>query len=236
MTERKTSGFTKVENSLLEALAFCQLSGVQMGICLFILRRTAGWGKNEDAISLREFAEATGSSNFYISEQLKKLINYKVIVRFAYEPGKVPSYSINQEISEWDKSIFDYENYGRLVASNIFVSSSLKNTYITNNKNPSANAEGVSVSGTEGFNKSGIDGLCESERVQGDGAREPPGLKALPKERVKKDKETINYSSASLEYNLALLLLNEIKKNLRGFKEPNLQKWAKRYGGHLKAG
>jgi phage replication O-like protein O len=44
---------------------------------------------------------------------------------------------------------------------------------------------------------------------------------------IKKDKEINIFSPDSDEYKLAVLLLERIKLHLRGFKEPDLQKWAK---------
>jgi phage replication O-like protein O len=102
-------GYTRVANLLLEAFAMAQLSGIQKGICLFIIRRTYSWGKSEDAISLREFAQACGTSEPYVSRQLKDLIDKNVVKRLAYKPGKPAVYTINTRVADWCKGCINIQ-------------------------------------------------------------------------------------------------------------------------------
>lgn len=102
-------GYTKIAHLLLEALAMAKLSGTQKGICLFLMRRTYGWGKAEDAISLGDFASACGTSTSYISRQIKDLLNKRVIVRVSYQPGKTPVYTFNTRVAEWDKGCINVQ-------------------------------------------------------------------------------------------------------------------------------
>lgn|GEM_PF-2366331 len=102
-------GYTKIADLLLEALAMAKLNGVQKGICLFLWRRTYGWEQKEDRVSLKEFAQACDTSEAYISRQLKQLIKWKVIMRTSYEPGKVPAYTFNTRITQWDKGCLNMQ-------------------------------------------------------------------------------------------------------------------------------
>lgn len=102
-------GYTKIANLIIEALAIANLSGIQKGICLFLLRRTYGWGIKEDSITLNEFAQACGSSNSYVSRQIKQLIKWQVIIRTNYEPGKVPTYTFNTRVAQWDKGCINVQ-------------------------------------------------------------------------------------------------------------------------------
>lgn len=102
-------GYTKIANLLLEALAIAKLSSTQKGICLFLMRRTYGWGKAEDAISLGEFATACGTSQPYISRQIKDLLKKQVIIRVTYEPGKTPVYTFNTRVADWDKGCINVQ-------------------------------------------------------------------------------------------------------------------------------
>lgn len=102
-------GYTKIANLLLEALAMARLSSTQKGICLFLMRRTYGWGKAEDAISLSDFATACGTSPGYISRQIKDLLNKKVICRVSYQPGKTPVYTFNTRVADWDKGCINVQ-------------------------------------------------------------------------------------------------------------------------------
>ncbi len=96
-------GYTKIANLLLEALAMAKLNGVQKGICLFLWRRTYGWGLKEDQITLKEFAQACDTSEPYASRQLKQLVNWNIIMRSSYDPGKIPTYTFNTRVAQWDK-------------------------------------------------------------------------------------------------------------------------------------
>ncbi|MBM7623657.1 replication protein [Sporohalobacter salinus] len=100
-------GYTKISNLILESLAMAKLTGVQKGLCMFLFRRTYGWGKKEDEISLKEFAQATNSSKSYVSKQLKKLVNKQVIFRTSHEAGKTSSYTFNTRVEQWHKGCID---------------------------------------------------------------------------------------------------------------------------------
>lgn len=102
-------GYTKIANLILEALAMAKLSGTQKGICMFLLRRTYGWGKTDDAISLGEFADACDTSQAYISRQIKELLKKCVIKRVSYMPGHTPVYTFNTRVAEWDKGCINVQ-------------------------------------------------------------------------------------------------------------------------------
>lgn len=102
-------GYTPIANLILEALAIARMSGIQKGICLFLFRRTYGWGIKEEEISLKEFAEAVDSSSSYVSKQLKQLIEWNVIVRTSYNPGKTPAYTFNTRVADWNKGCINIQ-------------------------------------------------------------------------------------------------------------------------------
>jgi phage replication O-like protein O len=58
----KEDGFTKIPNSLLEALIAAQLTKAEYKVALFIWRKTFGYRKDHDAISKSQMAAATGLS------------------------------------------------------------------------------------------------------------------------------------------------------------------------------
>jgi len=102
-------GYTPIANLLLEALAAARLKGIQKGICLFLWRRTYGWGRTEDCITLREFALACATSVCYISRQLKELVDRRVVLRTSYQPGKAATYTFNTRIDQWDQGCLDVQ-------------------------------------------------------------------------------------------------------------------------------
>lgn len=114
-------GYTKIADLLLEALAMAKLNGVQKGICLFLWRRTYGWDQKKDQISLKEFAQACDTSEPYISRQLKQLIQWKVITRTSYEPGKVPGYTFNTRVAQWDKGCINVQGLSECIIQGLYI-------------------------------------------------------------------------------------------------------------------
>jgi len=114
------NGYTPLANLILEALAMAKMSGVQKGICMFLFRRTYGWGVKEDEITLKEFAQATDSSITYISKQLKQLIEWNVIIRTSYEPGKTPTYTFNTRIAQWDKGCLKVQGLNERIRQGLY--------------------------------------------------------------------------------------------------------------------
>lgn len=113
-------GYGRVANLLLEALSMSKLNGKQMSICLFIIRRTYSWGKKSDEITLKEFALACDSSETYMSKQLKQLIEWKVIKRKNYSPGKIPEYEINTRVDQWDKGCLNIQGLNENIRQGLY--------------------------------------------------------------------------------------------------------------------
>jgi phage replication O-like protein O len=114
------NGYTPIANLILEALAISKMNGTQKGICLFLLRRTYGWGTKEDDISLKEFAEAVDSSPSYVSKQLKQLIEWNVIIRTSYSPGKTAAYTFNTRVAEWDKGCTNVQGLDECIRQGLY--------------------------------------------------------------------------------------------------------------------
>lgn len=113
-------GYTPLANLILEALAMAKMSGVQKGLCMFLFRRTYGWGIKEDEITLNEFAEGVNSSISYVSKQLKQLIEWNVIIRTKYEPGKTPTYTFNTRVAQWDKGCIDVQGLNEKIKQGLY--------------------------------------------------------------------------------------------------------------------
>lgn len=113
-------GYTKIADLLLEALAMAKLNGVQKGICLFIWRRTYGWGIKEDRIPLKDFARACGTSASYISKQLKDLEKKRVILRVEGNQGKASVFSINTRVAQWDKSCINVQELYECISQHLY--------------------------------------------------------------------------------------------------------------------
>lgn len=102
--------FTRIHNAILEALSRLQVSSLELRIVLFILRKTYGFGKKFDVISLSQF-ESCGSDKRRIFDAINKLIQLNIIVRKkkglqAYE------YCFNKYIEKWSPECFESRRSG----------------------------------------------------------------------------------------------------------------------------
>lgn len=77
----REEGFTKIPNEILDVLSFMKLTAYEYRVLLFIIRKTYGWNKETDWISLSQFSEGTGILKQNISRTLKKLERRFIIIR-----------------------------------------------------------------------------------------------------------------------------------------------------------
>lgn len=87
--------FSKIPNDLLEVLARTKLSNYEWRCIMVIFRKTLGWHKKEDYISLSQFEGNTGIQKSHVWRTLKRLEWRKIIRR----NGK--KISINFNYQEW---------------------------------------------------------------------------------------------------------------------------------------
>ena len=75
------NNFTQVPNDILEALARTHLSPYESNVILFIIRKTFGWNKTEDWISLSQIAEGTKIAKPNVCRTLNSLKRRNIIER-----------------------------------------------------------------------------------------------------------------------------------------------------------
>lgn len=100
------NGYLKIANELFEELPRIKLSSYEIRILLVLLRKTYGWGKIWDKISLSQFSEATGINRNHISRTLNKLVKYNIIKKRSLimrQSGKPYSveYCIQKDYDAW---------------------------------------------------------------------------------------------------------------------------------------
>lgn len=95
------NGHIDVANELAEALARIRISGEEYQILWVIFRKTYGWHKKQDAISLSQFVEMTGIDKPHVIRAIKNLLPKKVITvaNNGNEPAKL--YGINKDYDKW---------------------------------------------------------------------------------------------------------------------------------------
>lgn len=96
-------GFTKFNNTLLEAIMRADFNGTEMKVLITIVRYTYGYQRKAGTLSAACISVLTGKSLRCVKYALKSLTDKNVISKFT-ESG-VNSYSVN-DVTQWD----DYEN------------------------------------------------------------------------------------------------------------------------------
>jgi phage replication O-like protein O len=98
MAPQCEDGYTRIANELLEALCRIRIPGESMQIFLMILRKTYGFGKKEDRISLFQF-HSTGIIKSHIPRAVEKLKLMNLITQKGNEYGLI--YGINKDYKSW---------------------------------------------------------------------------------------------------------------------------------------
>lgn len=69
-----------IPNSVVDEL-MAEMSGVELKCYLFVIRKTKGWSKEYDAISLTQFIKFTGAGKTAVVDALKKLVELGLLVK-----------------------------------------------------------------------------------------------------------------------------------------------------------
>lgn len=94
-------GHVDIANELVEALCRVQLSGYESRVLWALFRKTYGWHKKEDRISLSQFQALTGLPIPKISNTLNRLVLRKMVRVTENGNGKVKSYGFQKVFSVW---------------------------------------------------------------------------------------------------------------------------------------
>ena len=91
--------YTRISNEMLEAICSADLSKAQYKALLYIIRRTIGWNKDADCISVKRMAEETGQQRRTMLKAVNDLERMNVISvsRSAGHAGKIAL----EPVSKW---------------------------------------------------------------------------------------------------------------------------------------
>ena len=87
-------GFTKIANELLEAIMKVNLSSYEFRVVMAIIRKTYGYSKKQDYISLSQLEEITGIKACHICRTLKKLKAKNMIIANGHLTGIQKDYDL----------------------------------------------------------------------------------------------------------------------------------------------
>ena len=93
------NGHVDIANEIVEALARVHLTPNQTQILWAIFRKTYGWHKKKDQISLGQFRDMTGISKPNLCRALSELIMREIVIRT--DNDNLPSYEFQKDYHKW---------------------------------------------------------------------------------------------------------------------------------------
>lgn len=90
------NGHTKIANEILEQLVKVGLLGSEWSVVFFVIRKTYGWNKKEDRISLTQFEKATKLSRPTVVKTLKNLSIKGILVK-----TPLLAYQLQKDWEKW---------------------------------------------------------------------------------------------------------------------------------------
>ena len=99
------NGYIPIANELAEAFYRINLSAYEWRLLWFIMRKTYGFHKSTDAISLTQFATGTGISTANVIHTLARLKGRNLIVKS--KDFHITEYGLNKHYDHWDSTEID---------------------------------------------------------------------------------------------------------------------------------
>jgi len=97
---QKENGYTPIANELMEAFAMLNLSPYEWRILHYLLRKTYGWKKSTDVISLSQFVNGTQLDKKHICRSINKLVKKKLIDKSKMSKTET-AYHFNKNYHTW---------------------------------------------------------------------------------------------------------------------------------------
>ncbi len=97
---QKENGYTAIANKIMEALAIIRIPGEARQVLDAIFRKTYGWNKKEDRISLSQLRKMTNLKDCHIIRARKKLILMNLITIKKDPQGSV-IYKFQKDYTKW---------------------------------------------------------------------------------------------------------------------------------------
>ena len=95
---QKEDGHTGIANELLEKIYSIPLSGSEFRTIFYIIRKTWGWHKKQDKISLSQIVTNTKLSRKQVCEVINKLVTKRLLFK---EKKNINIYKFNKDYDQW---------------------------------------------------------------------------------------------------------------------------------------
>ncbi|MCX7698851.1 MAG: replication protein, partial [Candidatus Goldbacteria bacterium] len=100
-TPQLEDGYTRIANEIIDKLCQFRISGEEWQVLWVIIRKTYGYHKKEEKISITQFEKATGLKRASVYRAIKKLLAKKLIGISKSANSQINSYCFNKLIKEW---------------------------------------------------------------------------------------------------------------------------------------
>lgn len=95
-------GFTQIPHLALEKIMRAQLSGPDLAVLLTIVRKTVGWNKTTDEISITQFMTYTGCDKRTVQKSLRRLVEKKIALKLSQPTTRRSTrWAINRVTRHW---------------------------------------------------------------------------------------------------------------------------------------
>jgi phage replication O-like protein O len=96
---QKEDGYTPIANEIMECLYAISLSGSEYKIILCILRKTYGWRKKTDRISLSQLVDETNLSRKQVCKIIDRLVTKRLLLKG--KEKNINTYEFNKDHEMW---------------------------------------------------------------------------------------------------------------------------------------
>jgi len=98
---QKENGYVAIANKIMEALASIRIPGEARQVLDVIFRKTYGWNKKEDEISLSQFRKTTGLTSPHIIRARNKLLKMNIITVAQKGNSNILTYRFQKDYTKW---------------------------------------------------------------------------------------------------------------------------------------
>ncbi len=97
---QKEDGYTPIANEILEQLARVSMPNSEFRVLMVLFRKTYGWNKKEDEISLSQFSSSSGLHRSHVCRALMGLIKKNIVTKVGN--GYITKYKIQKDFDKWN--------------------------------------------------------------------------------------------------------------------------------------
>jgi phage replication O-like protein O len=98
---QKENGYVPIANEIFDAFSRYRIPGEARQILDAVIRKTYGWQKSEDEISLTQFQNLTGLSRSSVARAINWLVTKKLLVRYKEVTSFSNKYRFNKNFDTW---------------------------------------------------------------------------------------------------------------------------------------